>query len=148
MGPAATLRALGMCRESQAGYAATQALCYFRGNASLLSHLALRKAGVPFQLRLADRTQDAQHHEAHLLPNPNGRITVLVDGDLALFEAAAIALHLADQNPDASLAPPLGAPERAVPSVDGPPAQRAAGRMPRLVLSLGNTQPILLRRMR
>ena len=33
--------------------------------------------------------------------------------DLVLFEAAAITLHLADQHPEASLAPPLGTPERA-----------------------------------
>jgi glutathione S-transferase len=38
---------------------------------------------------------------------------VLVDGDLVLFEAAAICLHLADRHPEAELAPPLGSVERA-----------------------------------
>jgi glutathione S-transferase len=38
---------------------------------------------------------------------------VLVDGDLVLYEAAAICLHLADTHPAAALAPALGTAERA-----------------------------------
>ena len=89
------------------------ALYYYPGNASLLPHMALREAGVPFELLLVDRSRDAQNSPEYLRLNPNGRIPVLVHGDLVLFETAAIALYLADQHPEAGLAPPLGTPERA-----------------------------------
>ncbi len=88
-------------------------LYYFPGNASLLPHMALREIGVPFELRLVDRSQDAQHSAEYLKLNPNGLIPVLVDGNLVLFETAAITLYLADQHPNAGLAPPPGTPERA-----------------------------------
>jgi len=91
----------------------TYALYYYPSNASLLPHMALREVGGPFELRLVDRTQDAQRSADYLRLNPNGRIPVLVQGDLVLFEAAAITLHLADQHPEAGLAPPPGTPERA-----------------------------------
>jgi glutathione S-transferase len=89
------------------------ALYYYPGNASLLPHMALREAGVPFELRLVDRAQDAQNSVEYLRLNPNGRIPVLVQGSLVLFEAAAITLHLADRHPEAGLAPLPGTPERA-----------------------------------
>lgn len=88
------------------------ALYYYPGNASLLPHMALREAGAPFELRLVDRSQDAQHSAGYLRLNPNGRIPVLVQGDLVLFETAAITLHLTDQHPEAGLAPARGTPER------------------------------------
>jgi glutathione S-transferase len=88
-------------------------LHYYPGNASLLPHMAVREAGAPFELRLVDRAQGAQNSADYLRLNPNGRIPVLVQGDLVLFETAAIALHLADQHPEAALAPPPGTPERA-----------------------------------
>jgi glutathione S-transferase len=90
----------------------TYALYYYPGNASLLPHMALREAGVPFELRLVDRAQDAQRSPDYLRLNPNGRIPVLVHGDLMLYEAAAITLYLADQHPEAGLAPPPGTAER------------------------------------
>ncbi|MBV9431045.1 MAG: glutathione S-transferase N-terminal domain-containing protein [Hyphomicrobiales bacterium] len=88
------------------------ALYYFPGNASLLPHMVLREIGAAFELRLVDRTKDAQRSEEYLRLNPNGRIPVLVDGDLVLFETAAIVLHLVDRHPRTGLAPPLGTPER------------------------------------
>ena len=89
------------------------ALYYYPGNASLLPHMALREAGVAFELRLVDRTKDAQTSTEYLRLNPNGRIPVLVAGDLVLFETAAITLHIADRHPEAGLAPPVGTAERA-----------------------------------
>ncbi|MBV8429264.1 MAG: glutathione S-transferase N-terminal domain-containing protein [Hyphomicrobiales bacterium] len=88
------------------------ALYYFPGNASLLPHMVLREIGAAFELRLVDRTKDAQRSEEYLRLNPNGRIPVLVDGDLVLFETAAIVLHLVDRHQRTGLAPPLGTPER------------------------------------
>ena len=66
------------------------ALYYYPGNASLLPHMALREAGAPFELRLVDRTKNAQNSAEYLALNPNGRIPTLIDGDLVLFETAAI----------------------------------------------------------
>jgi glutathione S-transferase len=87
-------------------------LYYAPGNANLLPHMMLREAGVPFELRLVDRERNAQRSEAYLRLNPSGRIPVLVDGDLVLFETAAIAFHLVDRFPQAGLAPAPGARER------------------------------------
>lgn len=88
-------------------------LYYYPGNASLLPHMMLREIGAAVELRLVDRAHNAQKSPDYLRLNPNGRIPVLTDGDLVLFETAAIALHLADRHPQAALAPPVGTPERA-----------------------------------
>ena len=88
-------------------------LHYFPGNASFTPHVLLQEIGVPFQLQRVDRANNAQKSPAYLKLNPNGLIPVLVDGDLVLYETAAIALHLADTHPAAGLAPALGTAERA-----------------------------------
>lgn len=88
-------------------------LHYYPGNASLLPHIMLREIGAPFALHLVDRAVGAQRSPDYLRLNPNGRIPVLTDGDLVLFETAAIALHLADRHPEAALAPPMGSAARA-----------------------------------
>jgi glutathione S-transferase len=89
------------------------ALYYYPGNASLLPHMLLREIGAEFELHLVDRGQNAQKSPEYLKLNPSGRIPVLVDGDLVLFETAAIAMHLADKFPEAGLAPAVGTAERA-----------------------------------
>lgn len=88
-------------------------LHYYPGNASLIPHILLEELGLPFELQYVDRAQSAQKSPAYLKLNPNGLIPVLVDGPLVLYETAAICLHLADTNPRAGMAPPLGTPERA-----------------------------------
>jgi glutathione S-transferase len=88
-------------------------LHYFAGNASMAPHLLLRELGVPFELKLVDRAAGAHKSSAYLKLNPNGLIPVLVDGDLVLYETAAILLHLVDTHPQAGLAPAVGTPERA-----------------------------------
>ena len=88
-------------------------LHHFPGNASLAPHIFLRDLGVAFELQLVDRTQNAHKSAAYLKLNPNGLIPVLVDGDLVLYETAAILLHLADTHPQAGLAPALGTAARA-----------------------------------
>ena len=88
-------------------------LYYHPGNASLTPHMVLEELGVPFELELVDRTKSAHKSVEYLKLNPNGLIPVLVDGDLVLYETAAICLHLADTHPDAHLVPPLATHERA-----------------------------------
>lgn len=77
-------------------------------------HFLLNDMALPFELKLVDRKQSAHKSVEYLKLNPLGRIPVLVDGDLVLFEAAAICLHLVDQHPEHNLAPALGTPERAL----------------------------------
>lgn len=88
-------------------------LYYFPGNANLAPHMLLEEIGVPYQLIAVDRANNAQKSTEYLKLNPTGRIPVLVDGELTLFETAAICLHLADRHPEAGLAPTVGSPERA-----------------------------------
>jgi glutathione S-transferase len=88
-------------------------LHYFPSNASMAPHIVLEELGVPFELKLVDRTNDAHKSPAYRKLNPNGLIPVIVDGDLVLYETAAICLHLVDTHPQAGLAPAVGTPERA-----------------------------------
>jgi glutathione S-transferase len=88
-------------------------LHYYPSNASMAPHLMLEELGVPFDLVLVDRTQGAHKSPAYLALNPNGLIPVLVDGDLVLYETAAVCLHLADSHADAGLVPPIGTLARA-----------------------------------
>ena len=88
-------------------------LHYYPGNASMTPHMLLRELGVPFELRLVHREDNAHKSREYLKLNPNGLIPVLVDGDLVLDETAAICLHLLDTHPRAQLIPPLGSAQRA-----------------------------------
>jgi glutathione S-transferase len=92
-------------------------LHYYPSTASMAPHILLRELGVPFELQLVDRTQNAHQMTAYLKLNPNGLIPVLTSsgdqGDLVLYEAAAICLHLCDTHPAAGMAPALGTAERA-----------------------------------
>lgn len=81
--------------------------------AAMAPHILLAEIGVPFVLRPVDTAAQAHRSPAYLALNPNGRVPVLVDGDLVLYESAAICLHLADRHPQAGLAPPPGSDERA-----------------------------------
>ncbi|MCE4555765.1 glutathione S-transferase family protein [Roseateles cellulosilyticus] len=86
-------------------------LHYFPSNASFAPHVLLEEMGVPFQLRVVDRANQEHKSAAYLKLNPNGLIPVLVDGDLVLYETAAILMHLADCHP--GFAPASGTSERA-----------------------------------
>lgn len=88
-------------------------LHYFPGNASMTPHLVLRELDLPFELKLVDRANAAHKSPEYLKLNPNGLIPVLVDGDLVLYETAAIVLYLVDKAPAAGLAPAVGTAERA-----------------------------------
>lgn len=87
-------------------------LHYAPGNANLAPHMLLHALGLTHRLVEVDRAQAAHKGAAYLALNPNGLIPVLIDGDLVLYETAAICLHLADQRPDSGLLPPLGSAQR------------------------------------
>lgn len=88
-------------------------LHYHPGNASFAPHVLLHEIGAAFELVQVDRSRGAHKLPAYLRLNPNGLIPVLEDGDLVLYETAAICLHLADAHPQAALMPPLGTAQRA-----------------------------------
>lgn len=87
-------------------------LFYYPGNASMAPHFVLEEIGEPFELRLVDRKSEGQKDPRYLKLNPMGRIPALVDGDLVLFESAAICLHLADRHPQTGLVPAVGSAQR------------------------------------
>ena len=88
-------------------------LYYFPGNANLAPHILLEEIGAKYELVLVDRNKNEQKSAAYLKLNPTGRIPVLLDGALVLYETAAICLHLADRHAAAGLAPAPGSDERA-----------------------------------
>jgi glutathione S-transferase len=88
-------------------------LHYFPSNANAAPHMVLEEIGHEYELVLVDRASNTHKSKEYLANNPNGRIPTLVDGELVLFEAAAIVLHLVDRHPEADLAPKVGTPERA-----------------------------------
>ncbi len=92
-------------------------LHYYPSNASITPHILLEEMGVPFELKLVDRTQGAHKSADYLQLNPNGLIPVLIDGEhsppLVLYETAAICLYLVDKFPEKNLAPRIGNVERA-----------------------------------
>ncbi len=88
-------------------------LHFYPSTAAMVPHILLEELGVPYERVLVDRANDVHKSPEYLALNPNGLIPVLVDGDLVLYETAAICLHLADAHPQAGLMPALGSPERA-----------------------------------
>jgi glutathione S-transferase len=73
--------------------------------------MALRLIGV--EHRIVTVGEDVTEDE-YLRINPAGTVPTMVDGDLVLFESVAILMYLADQHPDAGLAPAPGTPEHAL----------------------------------
>jgi glutathione S-transferase len=72
----------------------------------------LEEIGTPYHLVRLDLQAGDQRTPDFLKINPNGAVPALVDGDLTLFESAAICQHLADRFPDKGLAPTVGTPDR------------------------------------
>src|SRR5947209_19455188 len=88
-------------------------LHYYPGNASMAPHMLLEELGVRYRLAYVDRKVQAHKSPEYLKLNPNGLIPVLIDGDLVLYETAAVCLYLVDKFPEAGLAPKVGSVERA-----------------------------------
>ena len=54
-------------------------LHYYPSTVSMAPHILLRELGVPFEVLLVDRTQNAQKMTVYLQLNPNGLIPVLTE---------------------------------------------------------------------
>ena len=80
------------------------------GSAAMAAQAALEEAGLEYEQHLID---GADRSEIHGL-NPHGRVPVLVEGDLVMYESAAIVMHVADKVPESALLPHVGTGERAL----------------------------------
>ena len=85
-------------------------LYYAPGACSLSPHIALREAGLDFELERVDlRTKKTQAGEDYLKINPKGQVPLLaLDNGEGLSEGPAVVQYIADQKPEAGLAPRAG----------------------------------------
>ncbi|TZF87699.1 glutathione S-transferase family protein [Cognatilysobacter lacus] len=90
-----------------------RALYYAPGAASFLVHWLLIELGLDVELIRVDTAAGDQKRPEYLALNPNGVVPTYVEDGHAMFEAAAIAMTLADRNAPGELAPAFDAPERA-----------------------------------
>ena len=72
----------------------------------------LEETGAPYELVKLDLSKNEHKAPAYMKVHPHGAVPALVDGDLQMFESAAICAYLADKFPEKRLAPPLGTPAR------------------------------------
>jgi glutathione S-transferase len=89
-------------------------LYYSPAACSLSPHIALREAGLPFELvRVNLQDKKTITGQDLFAINPKGLVPVLeLDDGKVLTEAAVIVQYVADQAPAKKLAPPCGTPER------------------------------------
>lgn len=88
-------------------------LYYAPGAASLLVHWLLIELDLPHDLQLVDTAANAQKSPAYLALNPNGVLPTLVIDGKPQYEAAALAMLLAERHPQWGLAPAFDDPRRA-----------------------------------
>ena len=88
-------------------------LYYAPGAASFLVHWLLIEVDAGYELRLVDTAAKQQKSPEYLALNPNGVVPTLVIDGKPQYEAAALAMLLADRHPQAKLAPAFDAPKRA-----------------------------------
>ena len=72
----------------------------------------LEELGIPYEIVRLNLQAGEQKTPAYLRINPNGAVPALVDGEVTLFESAAICEYLADKFPEKKLAPPVGTAAR------------------------------------
>ena len=88
-------------------------LYYMPAACSLAPHIALREAGLPFDLELVDRSKKTKSGDDYMSINPKGSVPALrLDDGKVLTEAAVIQQYIADQAPAKQLAPAAGTAER------------------------------------
>lgn len=88
-------------------------LYYMPGACSLSPHIALREAGLPFELVKVGRDKRTAEGEDFLAINPYGYVPALaLDSGEVLLEGPAIVQWIADQAPERGLAPAAGSMDR------------------------------------
>ncbi|MDB6101135.1 MAG: glutathione S-transferase [Gammaproteobacteria bacterium] len=83
------------------------------GACSMASNIALREAGIPFEMSKVDRRTKRVDGVEFATINPKGYVPALrLDDGQVLTENVAVLQYIADLNPAAKLAPPAGTMER------------------------------------
>ena len=71
---------------------------YFNGSPNPTKvALFLEEAALPYEPHPVDTRRGQQFDPAYLAINPNGKVPVIVDGDVTLFDSNAILLYYADK---------------------------------------------------
>ena len=89
-------------------------LYFSPGACSLASHITLREAGLPFDLKRTDtKTKKLEDGGDYYAVNSKGAVPALrLDDGQVLTEGPAILQYIADQKPDSKLVPKAGTLER------------------------------------
>jgi glutathione S-transferase len=88
-------------------------LYYTTGACSMASNIALREAGIPFEMSKVDKRTKRVDGVEFVTINPKGYVPALrLDDGQVLTENVAVLQYIADLNPAAKLAPPAGTMER------------------------------------
>ena len=88
-------------------------LYYATGTRATRIVFLLEELGVDWTRASLDLKRGDNKTPEYLAVHPHGWVPALRDGDIKIFETAAICLYLADRHPDKGLAPKLSSPERA-----------------------------------
>ncbi len=87
-------------------------LFYALGSAAMGTRVILEEIGAPYELIQTTIDMDEPRPPEQLALNPNGWIPVIIWGENAMYECAAITVFLCDRHPEAKLAPAVDDPDR------------------------------------
>ena len=87
-------------------------LYYARMTRSSRPRWMLEETGAPYELVRLDLSKGEHKKPEYMKIHPHGAVPALEDGELEMFESAAICAYLADKFPEKKLAPAVGTPER------------------------------------
>jgi glutathione S-transferase len=82
------------------------------GSAAMAPHAVLIELGVPHELQLVDPKKGETRTPEYLKLNPHARVPTLVEGEMVMYESAAIVQYLCERHPGAELAPAPGTWQR------------------------------------
>jgi hypothetical protein len=104
------------CYLESPGRRLTVKLFYAPGSSSLLPHIVLHEAGLPFTaIKIDEHSKVIEGGGDYKKVNPLGYVpTLVLDDGTLLTEGAAIVQYIADQVPSKKLVPPNGTIERAM----------------------------------
>jgi glutathione S-transferase len=76
------------------------------------TRILLEELGVPYELHALNMKAGEQRKPEYLAVNPMGKVPAIMHGDALITEQGAVFIYLADQFPEAGLAPAIGDPLR------------------------------------
>ena len=88
-------------------------LYYARQTRASRARWMLEEIGEPYELVRLDLSKGEHKKPEYLKIHPHGAVPALVDGEVAMFESAAICAYLADKFPAKGFAPPPASAPRA-----------------------------------